>query len=41
MNKSELANLIETYPKQVTDLRSVIKNYIKTCSADYPSNRSS
>ena len=38
MNKSELANLIETYPKQVTDLRSVIKNYIKTCSADYPSD---
>lgn len=38
MNKSELKNLIETYPNQVTDLRSVIKNYIKTCSTDYPSD---
>ena len=38
MNKTELKNLIETYPKQVTDLRSTIKNYIGTCLTEYPSD---
>ena len=38
MNKTELKNLIKTYPKQVTNLRSTIKNYIKTCLTEYPSD---
>lgn len=36
MNKTELKILIETYPKQVTDLRSTIKKYIEICFTEYP-----
>lgn len=36
MNKTELKNLIETYPKHVTNLRSIIKKYIGTCLTKYP-----
>lgn len=36
MNKTELKNLIETYPNKITNLRKVIKDFMVECATEYP-----
>lgn len=38
MNKTELKNLIETYPNKITNLRKTIENFMNKCSTDYPAD---